>query len=185
MRLSPFLSVYLVGLLSFRGLLLPFFGYFPLPCILQHSLAGLNAIYVDLWYIMMTSSHGDAFYIDNKLTLVQVMAWRRTGDKPLSEPMLTRFIDAYMRHYGEMSYLLSSSPLCEVSRLPYVSWSVTIRARLDATKLLNILHFEIQNENYNCLFHFHSEFSLLATSVLANNCVQLWPNMKSVTLGYG
>ena len=30
--------------------------------------------------------------------LVQVMAWRRTGDKPLSEPMMTQFIDACMRH---------------------------------------------------------------------------------------
>ena len=36
--------------------------------------------------------------IDNKPTLVLVMAWRRTGDKPLSEPMLTRFNDAYMRY---------------------------------------------------------------------------------------
>ena len=36
--------------------------------------------------------------IDNKPTLVQVMAWRRIGDKPLSEPMLTRFTDAYMWH---------------------------------------------------------------------------------------
>ena len=31
------------------------------------------------------------------------MAWHRIGDKPLSEPMLTRFFDAYMRHYGEIS----------------------------------------------------------------------------------
>ena len=36
--------------------------------------------------------------IDNKPALVQVMAWRRLGDKPLSEPMLTWFTDAYMRH---------------------------------------------------------------------------------------
>ena len=36
--------------------------------------------------------------IHNKLALVQVMAWRRTGDKPLPEPMMTRFTDAYMRH---------------------------------------------------------------------------------------
>ena len=42
--------------------------------------------------------------IDNKPALVQIMAWRRTGDKPLPEPMLTQFTDAYMRHYGEMSY---------------------------------------------------------------------------------
>ena len=41
--------------------------------------------------------------IDNKSALVQVIAWRRTGDKPLPEPMMTKFIDAYMRHLGEMS----------------------------------------------------------------------------------
>ena len=28
------------------------------------------------------------------------MAWRRIGDKPLSEPMLTWFTDTYMRHWG-------------------------------------------------------------------------------------
>ena len=36
--------------------------------------------------------------IDNTPALVQVMAWRRTGDKPLPEPMMHQFIDAYMRH---------------------------------------------------------------------------------------
>ena len=36
--------------------------------------------------------------IDNKSALVRVMAWRRTGDKPLPEPMMTQFTDAYMRH---------------------------------------------------------------------------------------
>ena len=36
--------------------------------------------------------------IDNKWGLVQVMAWRQSGAKPLSEPMLTQFIDTYMRH---------------------------------------------------------------------------------------
>ena len=36
--------------------------------------------------------------IDNKSALDQAMAWRRTGDKPLSESMLTQFIDAFMRH---------------------------------------------------------------------------------------
>ena len=36
--------------------------------------------------------------IDNKPVLIQVMAWCRTGNKPLLEPMMTQFIDAYMRH---------------------------------------------------------------------------------------
>ena len=34
--------------------------------------------------------------IDNKSALVRVMAWRGTGDKPLPEPMMTQFTDAYM-----------------------------------------------------------------------------------------
>ena len=29
--------------------------------------------------------------IDHKSSLVQVMAWRRIGDKPLHEPMMTQF----------------------------------------------------------------------------------------------
>ena len=41
--------------------------------------------------------------INNQPILVQVMAWRRTGDKPLLEQMLTQFTDAHMSHLGEMS----------------------------------------------------------------------------------
>ena len=41
--------------------------------------------------------------IDKKPTMVQVMGWRRTGDKPLSETMLTQLTDTYMPHLGEMS----------------------------------------------------------------------------------
>ena len=36
--------------------------------------------------------------IDNKPALVPVMAWRWIGDKPLPEPMMAQFTDAYMRH---------------------------------------------------------------------------------------
>ena len=36
--------------------------------------------------------------IYNNPALVQIMAWRRIGDKPLSELMLTRCTDTYMRH---------------------------------------------------------------------------------------
>ena len=36
--------------------------------------------------------------IDHRVSLVQVMAWRRTGDKPLPEAMLIQFTDAYVRH---------------------------------------------------------------------------------------
>ena len=36
--------------------------------------------------------------IDNESALVQVMAWCRTGDKPLPEAIMTQFTNAYMRH---------------------------------------------------------------------------------------
>ena len=44
--------------------------------------------------------------IDNNPALVQIMAWRRIGDKPLSEPILAPLIGAYMQHKGEMSLLV-------------------------------------------------------------------------------
>ena len=36
--------------------------------------------------------------IDNMSALVQIMAWRRPGYKPLFEPMLIQFTNAYMQH---------------------------------------------------------------------------------------
>ena len=36
--------------------------------------------------------------IDNMPALVQVMAWRRIGDKPIPEPKLNQLSDAFMRH---------------------------------------------------------------------------------------
>ena len=40
------------------------------------------------------------------------MAWRRKDDKPLSEPMLTRFTEAYMRHKGGWVKSCSCGSLC-------------------------------------------------------------------------
>ena len=36
--------------------------------------------------------------IDYKWALFQVMAWCWTGDKPLPEPMMTQFTNAYMQY---------------------------------------------------------------------------------------
>ena len=58
--------------------------------------------------------------IDNKPALFQVMAWCRTGDKPLPEPMLTHFTDAYMRHQIEMRYRVLILPRIVSSR----SWGM-------------------------------------------------------------
>ena len=53
---------------------------------------------------------------NNVPAFVHIMAWRRIGDKPLSEQMLTWFTDAYMRHYGggggELTRVVNDIPLC-------------------------------------------------------------------------
>ena len=41
--------------------------------------------------------------INNIPALVQIMAWRRPGDKPLSEPILECFTDTYLRPWGSKS----------------------------------------------------------------------------------
>ena len=41
--------------------------------------------------------------INDTLALVEVIAWRRTGDKPLHELMLIQFTDENMRRLGETS----------------------------------------------------------------------------------
>ena len=41
--------------------------------------------------------------INNIPALVQIMAWRRPGDKPLFEPLMANLTDAYMRHSTSMS----------------------------------------------------------------------------------
>ena len=55
--------------------------------------------------------------MNNKSALIQLMAWRRTGDMPLSEPMPTRFTAAYMRHQGSWVNKLIVSVTCEFSIL--------------------------------------------------------------------
>ena len=44
--------------------------------------------------------------IGNKRALVQIMAWYQGGDKPLSEPTMARFTEAYMLHSTSVSWIL-------------------------------------------------------------------------------
>ena len=56
----------------------------------------MNERFCILIRISLKFAHKDQ--IDNTAASVQVMAWGRIGDKPLPEPMLIQFTDAYMRH---------------------------------------------------------------------------------------
>ena len=60
--------------------------------------------------------------INNIPTLVPIMAWRRPGTKPLSEPMMADYwliTDTYMRHLASkswwMKYILKQSAIFEIS----------------------------------------------------------------------
>ena len=41
--------------------------------------------------------------INNIPALVQIIAWCSSGNKPLSEPMMAKFTNTYMRHLASMS----------------------------------------------------------------------------------
>ena len=45
----------------------------------------------NVWMIMISLKFVSEVRINNIPALVQIMAWRRPGDKPLSEPMVVRF----------------------------------------------------------------------------------------------
>ena len=67
--------------------------------------------------------------------MVWIITWCRIGDKPLSKPMLTRFIDVYMRHLGEM--MVYSMRMVAVSRFHLdwdseLSWPQTLSPYLNA-----------------------------------------------------
>ena len=64
----------------------------------------------DIYYcIFINENHGNLTKIsfefvakgpiDMWSALVQVMAWCRSGDKPLLEPMMTDTTDAYLHHF--------------------------------------------------------------------------------------
>ena len=41
--------------------------------------------------------------VESKSTLVQVRAWRQTGDKPLPKAMITQLTGTYMHHLASMN----------------------------------------------------------------------------------
>ena len=80
-------------------------------------------IQVSLKYISMSP-------INSKLALVQVMAWRRAGDKPLPELMMTQLIHAYVRQKGR--WVTGIDTKIEVSP---TTWEAHPRANPEVTKI--------------------------------------------------
>ena len=55
------------------------------------------------WWEFLFKFHWNLFpeVFHNKPALVQVMAWCQTGEKPLPEPMMTQFAEAYVALEGD------------------------------------------------------------------------------------
>ena len=88
--------------------------------------------------------------INNNTTLFQIMAWRWTGNKPLSEPMMVMVSDAYMRHpaLSELKSDLFSS--LAMGMLPRRLWwnyfhSVTKKLRWFIRHLSDALYISYSN----------------------------------------
>ena len=58
----------------------------------------IHMLWLDFSMILWGFSMEFLTILDNNPTLIDVMAWRRPGDKPLPEPLLAQFTDAYMQH---------------------------------------------------------------------------------------
>ena len=56
--------------------------------------------------------------INNEPVVVQIMAWRRTGDKPLSEPMMTLFTDGHLHRSASINYAY----YCHMHQIRYTIW---------------------------------------------------------------
>ena len=74
------------------------------------------------------------------------MAWRRSGHKPLSEPMLTRFTDAYAA-LGEMSTFTHE---CYKEEENCISENV-ISHQNECTGLLQIKYFQTSSDDLHDL----------------------------------
>ena len=62
------------------------------------------------------------------------MVWNRIGDTSLSEPMLTRFTDAYMRHWGRWVKSIKTKTTYGQSEKPRLSIHIAKTRRIDQWK---------------------------------------------------
>ena len=60
--------------------------------------------------------------VDYKSALVQIMAWCQAGNKPLSEPMMALFADAYIH----LSYILAMAWIVCYVLYVFENWTAKV-----------------------------------------------------------
>ena len=126
---------------------------------LAHTLKDVH--FIDVWTFKSSSFLNPP--IDNKPTLVWIMAWRWIDDKPLSELMLIRFTDAYMRHLGDMIWAFVWLLFKRTHREYHMgkrfklspALPIVVDISLEITISLHPLKcaFLVDIVNFNCTFH--------------------------------
>ena len=129
--------------------------------------------------------------VDNKWVLCQLIAWHGTGNKPLSEPLLTQFTDAHMRHYKgrRVNIIPLLGEQFEHAHHGVVRmnmWSMTDpsppspQPHCYKFKIINygILQAASSNDEWSTRFHFLSILAVdrLFVSDLLSVCQHLVPN---------
>ena len=85
--------------------------------------------------------------INNIPALVQIMAWRRSGDEPLPEPMMTLFNDAYMRHSASMSKHV----------------------------YIYMLYWSVLYKVYSIIFYWYKKRTPITFGLVFQSCIQIYP----------
>ena len=101
--------------------------------------------------------------------MVQITAWYRTGDDPLSEPMIPSFTDACVCHWGSMSY----KPSCPLTCHQWNMIWVPLYNRC-ATWRVNLCYFLFQS-----LSHYVNYPEMSASSSVYPSDWQCWRHKKT------
>ena len=91
------------------------------PPLWQTNIFKDNLLNREIWISIKHSlKFGPIGPIDKSSSLFQVMAWRRTSDKPLSGPMMAQFSDAYMLQWvDKICTRTPPGPWFNITMLPY------------------------------------------------------------------
>ena len=130
--------------------------------------------------------------INNIPALVQIMAWRRPGDKPLSEPMMVSLLThisvtrpQWVKSLSNLCHIIQSLHLVD----RHISWSDLIRKigyqkGSSAVAVKKFFSFSIQIETFilftnmtSCVYDFVHEF---APIILIDRPASTWWRLKSL-----
>ena len=123
--------------------------------------------------------------IDNNPSLVQIMAWRRLGDKPLSEPMMVRLATHICITRPQWVRTLTSWTTSHFSPSHRTGYGVSIVYILEArtvciiTRIMYYGHHKLETQN---TVSWWQKVSGLGVIIISSNSNILWVRMTGTIL---